>query len=128
MSPLQKSLLSACTGALAYGAWAYWVNMPDGNAMALRTGAVQGSFSFVITLTMTLMLEGLFRAFGRSMMAAAGTLAIVSAFLFCTAYALQWAAGSQAILMTIIPGYLIGTAYGGVYLWSLLRQQTGAST
>ncbi len=123
MTPLQKSLLSAIAGALAYGTWAYWVNMADGPTMAVRTGVVQGSFSFVITLTMSFMLEGLFRAFGRHFAAAAGALAIVSAFLFCAAYAAQWAAGSQMILMTILPGYLIGTAYGAAYLWSALREQ-----
>lgn len=121
MGALTKSLLSASAGALIYGAWAYWVNMADGESMAIRTGAVQGSFSFVLTLVMTLLLEGLFRLFGQSRRAAVLSLITVSAFLFSTAYSLQWLAGSQAILMTILPGYLIGTGYAAAYLWSLLR-------
>lgn len=124
MSPLLKSLASASAGALIYGSWAYYVNADAGSEMAVRTAAVQGSFSFVLTLSMTLMLEYLYRHLGPGKQAALATTALVSAFMFATAYSLQWAAGSNEILMTILPGYLIGTVYAGTYAWSLLRGST----
>lgn len=126
MSPLSKSLLSATAGALIYGSWAYWVNMSDGTEMAITTGVVQGSFSFVLTLSMTLILEYLYRFLGPGTGAVIGTTAAVSAFMFTTAYSLQWAAGSGEILMTILPGYLIGTAYAASYAISLERNARNA--
>ena len=121
MSPLTKSLLSATAGALIYGSWAYWVNMSDGPQMAITTALVQGSFSFVLTLSMTLILEYLYRFLGPGTRAVVYTTTFVSAFMFVTAYSLQWLAGSREILMTILPGYLIGTIYAASYAISLER-------
>lgn len=121
MSPLSKSLLSATAGALIYGSWAYWVNMSDSTQMAITTALVQGSFSFVLTLSMTLILEYLYRFLGPGTGAVVGTTAAVSAFMFATAYSLQWLAGSGEILMTILPGYVIGTTYAAFYAVSLER-------
>lgn len=126
MSPLLKSLASATAGALIYGSWAYYVNSDAGAEMAARTAAVQGSFSFVLTLSMTLMLEYLYRLLGPGQGAAVITTALVSAFMFATAYTLQWVAGSKEILMTILPGYVIGTVYAGTYAWSLQRGSSQA--
>ncbi len=126
MSALSKSLLSATAGALIYGGWAYWVNMSDGAQMAITTALVQGSFSFVLTLSMTLILEYLYRFLGPGTGAVVGTTAAVSAFMFATAYSLQWLAGSSEILMTILPGYLIGTVYAASYAVSLERRARNA--
>ena len=89
--------------------------------MALRTGTVQGSYSFALTLSMTLLLEWGYAWLGKTAKGAIVTLTTVSALMFSTAYALQYFAGSQAILMTILPGYVVGTIYAAIYLGSLHR-------
>lgn len=127
-SALQKSLLSATAGALVYGGWGYYANSAAGAEMAMRTGVVQGSYSFVLTLSMTLLLEWGYAAMGRTRNGAVTTLVVVSALMFATAYALQYFAGSEAILMTILPGYVVGTIYAAVYLGSLHRKPSLATT
>lgn len=121
LSPLQKSLISATAGALLYGGWGYYANSGAGAEMAMRTGIVQGSYSFVLTLSMTLLLEWGYAVLGRNRNGAVITLAVVSSLMFTTAYALQYFAGSKAILMTILPGYVVGTIYAAIYLSSVHR-------
>ena len=114
-----QGLASATIGALIYGSWAYYVNMADGAAMALRTSAVQGSFSFCLTLSMSLLLSWLYTRLGHSLPSAIASWLLNGVFIFSTAYGLQYAAGSKAILMTIGPGFLIGSAYAAAFLFSL---------
>ncbi|MFK7915669.1 MAG: hypothetical protein AB8B93_17260 [Pseudomonadales bacterium] len=128
LSPIQKSLISATAGALLYGGWGYYANSSAGTEMAMRTGIVQGSYSFVLTLSMTLLLEWGYGLLGRTRNGAIVTLAIVSGLMFSTAYALQYFAGSEAILMTILPGYVVGTIYAATYLGALHRSPAPTTT
>lgn len=95
--------------------------------MALRTSAVQGSFSFFLTLSMSLLLSWLFTRFGHSLASAVASWLLNGVFIFSTAYGLQYAAGSKAILMTIGPGFLIGSAYAAAFLFSLYRGAENSS-
>ncbi|MEM6301364.1 MAG: hypothetical protein AAF749_06450 [Pseudomonadota bacterium] len=122
-----QGLASATIGALIYGSWAYYVNMADGAAMALRTSAVQGSFSFCLTLSMSLLLSWLYTRFGHSLPSAIASWLLNGVFIFSTAYGLQYAAGSKAILMTIGPGFLIGSAYAAAFLFSLHKSASHKS-
>ncbi|MEM8942517.1 MAG: hypothetical protein AAGC91_10200 [Pseudomonadota bacterium] len=115
------SLGSALAGAVIYGGWAYYVNMGDGAAMAARTSAVQGTFSFCLTLSMSLLLTSLYERFGRTVFAACVSLMATCVFIFCTAYGLQYLAGSHEILMTIAPGFVIGSTYAAIFLITLHR-------
>lgn len=119
MSPVTRSLVFASLGALAYGSWAYYVNADEG--MGWPTALVQGSFSFVLTMTLTLLIERLFGQLGRNLTGASTTFALASLFMFSTAYALQFLAGAPHILMTILPGWAIGSVYAGAYTTALFR-------
>ncbi|MEM6485906.1 MAG: hypothetical protein AAF662_13100 [Pseudomonadota bacterium] len=122
------SLGSALAGAVIYGGWAYYVNMGDGTAMALRTSAVQGTFSFCLTLSMSLLLTSLYERFGRTVFAAFMSLIATCVFIFCTAYGLQYVAGSHEILMTIAPGFVIGSTYAAIFLITLHRSHRPIDT
>jgi len=89
--------------------------------MGLTTAFVQGSFSFALTMTLTLIIEHLFNRIGSSKGGAMLTLATASLFMLCAAFGLQLIAGAPHILMTILPGWAIGSIYAGTYTFSLYK-------
>jgi hypothetical protein len=46
---------------IAYGGWGFWVNMSHGIEMGTTAGLIQGSYSVVLTLSMTMVMESLMR-------------------------------------------------------------------
>ncbi|MFT6039095.1 MAG: hypothetical protein ACI9TP_001889, partial [Candidatus Azotimanducaceae bacterium] len=44
-SKILRSALTGVVGFIAYGGWAYYVNLGHGDDVALRAGLVQGSYS-----------------------------------------------------------------------------------
>jgi len=112
---LVRSLLAATAGALAYGGWALFVNHGAGWDIGATTAAVQASYSFFLTLFITLFVEFLQRRLGRTLAALAAAVLIASATMFCIAFALQSLAGSLHVLATILPGWVIGSAYVTAY-------------
>lgn len=119
VSKLQRSVLSGVAGFLVYGGWAFWLNASHGTAMGISAGAVQGSYSFVLTLTMTLVMEHLMASFVAIPARGALTVALVSGISFSVAYSLQWLNGTPEILLTILPGFFIGVVYCAVYVTGL---------
>ena len=128
LSPLQRSLLSASAGFLFYGAWAYWVNSQHGMMIAFKAACVQGSYSFLLTLCMTLLLESLFRLnsylFNKERVINWLTIAICCAIIFSGSWAINAAAGTPEIFRTVILGYVIGGIYSAVYVFGLARTHT----
>ncbi|MGK0463366.1 MAG: hypothetical protein ACJA0W_004232 [Candidatus Azotimanducaceae bacterium] len=118
-TPLQRSLISGVAGFIVYGGWGFWVNMSHGTEMGVMAGLIQGSYSFVLTLSMTIVMEYLMRMLagfpGRQVI----TVGMVSVGTFAVAYSIQWLNSTPEILLTIIPGFLIGAVYSGVYVAGL---------
>lgn len=112
-----RSLIAGIAGFLVYGGWAYYINEPY--AMGATAGLTQGSYSFALTMTTTLFMEYLFDSLkgirGRSI----ATVAITSLITFSTAYGIHWFVGTPMILVTILPGFVIGSVYTAVYVTSL---------
>ena len=54
---LLRSLASALAGFFVYGGWAWWVNATHDEAMGLRAGLLQGSYSFALTFGSTLLMD-----------------------------------------------------------------------
>ncbi len=121
-SPLVRSLLAGLAGFLAYGGWAVYANWSHGETIAYRSGLVQGSYSFLLTWVMTLVTEWLFAKLANVPFRVALLMCMVMPILFATAYAINYAAGTPEILMTIIPGFVIGSTYTLVYVIGLERQ------
>lgn len=121
MRPLTRSLLAGGLAAGVYGTWAYLANRYAGAAAAGLAALVQGSYSFALTVVLTGFIEMLVAALGRSAPALAGVVAIAAAVLFAVAFVLQWLAATPSILATILPGWIIGTAYAGAYTMSIRR-------
>ena len=124
-SALLRSLLAGLAGFVGYGAWAWYANLDHGADIAMRSGVVQGGYSLALTFLMTLVTEYLY---SKLMNVAAGiivTTVLVSAILFSSAYTIHMLVGTPEILMTIIPGFIIGTLYTYIYLLGL---RAGANT
>ncbi len=121
MTPsLQRSLLAASAGAIGYGGWAYLVNQSAGVLMGARAGLIQGSYSFALTLGMTLVTERLYHRLPESH-AGLSTIVIVSATTWCVAFSIHFANGTPMIVPTILPGFIIGIIYTAVYVAALRK-------
>lgn len=122
-SPFVRSLLSGIAGFVVYGGWAYFVNAEHGQELAMMIGLVQGSYSFALTFVMTLVTEWLFRRCNGQF---AMIMGVVCTALFVTPYAIHMLIGTPEILMTILPGFVIGSIYTGVYVMGLKKVEVSA--
>lgn len=126
-SALQRSLLSASVGFLFYGAWAFWVNFTHGSMIALKAACVQGSYSFLLTLCMTVLLEAMFRfnsrVFSRQHLINWSTIVVCCVLIFSGSWIINVAAGTPEIFRTVILGYVVGGIYSASYVFSLARGQ-----
>ena len=126
-SALQRSLISALTGFFFYGGWAVYVNWSYGMSAWLKAGIVQGSYSFILTLCMTLLLEGVFkmnmRLFKKVSVINWATIIICCGAVFSVSWGVNAAAGTPEILRTVILGYIIGGIYSISYVYGLARSQ-----
>ncbi len=114
-----RGLVAALLAFLGYGGWAFYINSGYSQWVALRSGMVQGGYSFLLTLTTTAMIELLYRCFRLWRYRAWLTFAVTTVFLSATAYAIHHALGTPEILSTILPGFVIGSVYSGFYIRAL---------
>lgn len=117
--PIIRSLLSALIGFFAYGAWAYWINIPAGSMIALKAAVAQGAFSFAMTLLLNIFMEYSYRKLSysmRSKIAACLVTAITCCLLYIMSFSLHVVAETPMILFTILPGAIISTVYSIVYM------------
>jgi len=118
-----RSLVAGLAAFGGYGGWAFLVNADHGFPLAVRALLVQGTYSFVLTLSSTLLMEYLYRRLFAMPGAAWLTVVITVALLFTTAYGINLAAGTPEIVMTILPGFLIGSGYTVAYVFGLSRSR-----
>lgn len=114
-----RSLLAGLAGFIGYGGWAWYANLDHGTDIAMRSGLVQGGYSLVLTFLMTFVTEYLYSIWQHLASAAVRTTLLVSTILFCSAYTIHLFVGTPEILMTITPGFIIGTIYTYVYVLGL---------
>ncbi|MFK7732814.1 MAG: hypothetical protein AB8B48_14435 [Pseudomonadales bacterium] len=122
-SPGLRALGSAVAGFIGYGAWAWLANMNHGGEMALRAALTQGTYSFVITLILTGLMEWLFsRLIGwpkrRRFL---GSTIPVCLLLYLSSYSVNYLAGTPNILLTILPGAILSTLYAFSYIGALAK-------
>ena len=116
---LLRSLVAGLAGFIGYGAWAWYANLDHGPDIAMRSGLVQGGYSLVLTFLMTIVTEALYSSWQHQIAVVIRTTAFVSSILFCSAYTIHMFVGTPEILMTITPGFVIGTIYTYVYVLGL---------
>ncbi len=114
-SPLARSTVAGVAGFAVYGGWAAYANLDHGSIIAMRSGLVQGSYSLVLTFLMSFATEELYKQLSVLWM----TVAVVCLILFSTAYGIHHLVGTPEILMSILPGFVIGSIYTWVYVWGL---------
>lgn len=114
--------MAASAAALGYGAWGLWVNFAAGTSNATIAAVTQAVYSFALTLFLSLLVEMLQRVIGVSTRGLVTTVIAASASLFVSAFLLQWSVGTQHVVLTILPGWIIGSAY--VVGYAGLRRRT----
>jgi len=111
--------LSALAALMGYGAWAYWINLSHGAGAAMKAAFVQGSYSFILTFLLSLLIEVLFQRWSHRRYGAL----LVGVFVCCLIYSLSWGVNVLAmtpeILWTILPGALMSTIFTASYLLGL---------
>ena len=127
LSYLQRSFFSALAGLLGYGVWAYLVNSQHGATTAFKAACVQGSYSFILTFVMTLLIEMLYKLFAWASrlerLTRVGTIVSVCAIIYTTSWWINVLAGTPEIFDTVILGYVVGGIYTIGYVQSLGWQQ-----
>ena len=113
---------------MLYGTWAYLVNMSHGTASALMAACVQGSYSFVLTFFMTMLVETCYRLV-QSLTESRQLVMSLTVLISCSVvFSLSWwvnaMAGTPEIFRTVILGYVVGGAYTIVYVLSLASDKS----
>lgn len=125
LSLAQRSLLPSLAGFMFYGSWAFIINFSHGWLIGLKSAAVQGSYSFLITLFMTLMIEAMFRFFRKKVstwLASALTIIGSCTPVFIGSWLVNVAAGTPEIFKTVILGYVIGLFFSSTYVIGLHKK------
>ncbi len=109
-------LLNAIAAAAVYGGWAAYANSEHPTMVWLRAAIVQGSTSFGITLTITLLALYAYKRAGQGRRGIAIGWLISATMMAIIPSLLHMAAGTPNILHTILPGLIIGSVYLFTYL------------
>ncbi|MCF7980979.1 MAG: hypothetical protein K9K86_03270 [Pseudomonadales bacterium] len=122
-----RIFFSAVAAFMGYGAWAFYVNHAYSLAISLKAAITQGSYSFVITLTMSWLMELLHQAFDTTRTRLPLTILITCLLLYTTSWGINALLGTPEIFMTILPGAVIGTLYTFSYGLALEKLSSKAS-
>jgi hypothetical protein len=116
-----RMLVPSFAGLVFYGAWAYWINSDHGQLAALKAAGTQGSYSFVITLSLALTIEWLFQLMKplRYRSWWVGSIACLS--LYATSWGVNVLSDTPNILLTILPGAAVSTLYTAMYIMTLSK-------
>ncbi len=128
--PHLTRLALAGAALLGYGSWAVYSNAMEGSAgqmlVAWRAGAIQGGYSALITLANMMMLEFAYRQFSHSqprwpaIVSAVGAVSLLQYALIVPVHAYN---GTPNILLTLLPGIIIGTVFSLAYLAAFSRDR-----
>ena len=120
-SKIHRGLLAAAIGFIGYGSWGYYINFCHGNSAALKALVTQGSYSFTLTLIAAFIMEWLFQLSSKPVTRFCLTFFITSLLLYSSSWGVNMWAGTPEILLTILPGAIIGTVYTLSYTLTLFK-------
>ena len=119
--PIARLLLPAIAAFFGYGGWSLYINSNGDMMSAMSYALSYGSYSFIITLITTAFMEALFRKLHPHSKAAFITIAFTCLLLNVGAWAVNYAAGTPNILLTILPGASFSTIFVLSYITALSR-------
>lgn len=131
----QRSLLGAFSAFFVYGAWAFFINHHHGYDVGMKAALTQGSYSFVVTLVLSLLMEALFanlsRPYAKDDNRASSikqpefwlTILITCVILYSSSWLVNVLAGTPEIFKTVSLGYVFGTFYTAVYTLNMQRSK-----
>jgi hypothetical protein len=117
-----RALVSALCGFLGYGSWGVWINMSHGWQAGLKAGLTQGSYSFMVTLFYSGLIEWIYAKTQKKAL----TIIVCCLSVVMTSYLIHSLAGTPEIIPTIAPGVVIGSIYVSGYV-KLLSYTAGVS-
>ncbi len=120
-SGTRRSIAAGVAGFIVYGSWALYINSQHGISAGIKAGFVQGTYSFALTVSATMLMEFLWTSLQTAKGPVFLTISITNAITFITAYLINWVFGTPEIFLTIFPGFLIGILYTSFYVASLRR-------
>ena len=127
MSPFQRSLFSAFAALIAYGGWAYLVNSMHGSFAAIKAACVQGSYSFLLTFVMTILIELLYRASCAiteiDLVSKVLTIMVTCCIIFSASWWVNVLAETPEIFNTVILGYVVGGIFTASYVIGLAGEK-----
>ena len=127
MTPFQRSLFSAFAALIAYGGWAYLVNSMHGNYAAVKAACVQGSYSFLLTFLMTILIELLYRVSWAitkvDLLSKVLTIVVTCSIIFSASWWVNVLAGTPEIFNTVILGYVVGGVFTASYVIGLAGER-----
>lgn len=116
-----RSAVAGVLAFLAYGGWAFWVNMHHSVEMGVRAGLLQGTYSLLLTFSSTLLMERLYARLQHLAAAVWLSMLAMAVVLWTVPWIIHLLAGTPSILMTVLPGFFIGCVYSLIYLLSLRK-------
>lgn len=117
--------LPPIAGFLGYGAWAFYINYAYGLEVSIRSGLAQGSYSFVVTLVLTAMVEWLFVRLCAIPFGSIIIFLLVVLLLTTLSTSVNILVGTPNILWTILPSLIVSAVYTALHIFTLhkLRQR-----
>ncbi len=130
------ALLSACFAFLFYGGWGYWINVEFGHDIAITVMFAQGAYSFVLTLTVSVLIESLYRLFRvvatrkqwSQVQLQTLTILVSCALVFTGSWLVNVFAQTPEIFKTVVLGYVFGGLYTYAYVLGYARRQNALSS
>ena len=119
--PILRTYGPAVAGFVGYGSWAGYANAAHGLDIALRSAVVQGGYSFVLTLSTTILMQRLYQSLANVPHRGLMVTLITCSALLSTAYGINWLAGTPEIWMTILPGFAFGSVFTAFYIKGLSK-------
>ncbi|MFT5421718.1 MAG: hypothetical protein ACI9D5_002476 [Candidatus Endobugula sp.] len=106
-------------GFLFYGAWAGFINYAHGWESAITAGLTQGSYSFLITLVLAMVVEWLFVRLKGAPLRSFWVFLAGFLLLSSSSISANLLTGTAEILWTVLPGLTVSLVYTVVYILAL---------
>ena len=120
MQSINLEKISPIIAALVYGGWGAYSNLEFGPRVFIAAGLAQGAFAFLSTWGLARLVHILIHHGRQRMQQTAAQLSAFaggSGVLITVPALMHLAAGTQSILMAMLPGLVIGHCYLGLLIY-----------
>lgn len=132
---IAKKALITLVAVIGYGSWALYSNWPadsdaHGQMIAIRAACIQGFYSGFLTLITVIALEAIFLRLNKKLNCRSNmivTVAITAIMQYSIIVPVHIFNQTPNILITLLPGFIIGTIFSTVFLMSVKAKHYPAS-